>query len=97
MTPASHEQVGRIASALTAHPGARIQIAGYTDSSGDEAANVALSQARADAVRDALRVKGIDTDRIQADGYGSQSPVATNATEEGRAQNRRVTVEVTAP
>ena len=95
LTSASHEQIDRIADLLTAHPGAHIQIAGYTDATGSEAANVALSHARATAVKDALRVKGIDTDRMQADGYGSQNPVASNETEEGRAQNRRVTVEVT--
>jgi outer membrane protein OmpA-like peptidoglycan-associated protein len=95
LTSASHEQIARIAEALTAHPGARIQIAGYTDSNGSEAANVALSRARAQAVRNALRGKGIVIDRIQAEGYGSQNPLASNATEEGRAQNRRVTVEVT--
>jgi len=95
LTSASHEQISKIAEALTAHPGAHIRIAGYTDSNGNEAANVALSQSRADAVRDALRGKGIVTDRIQAEGYGSQNPLASNATEEGRAQNRRVTVEVT--
>ena len=95
LTSASREQLGRIATALTAHPGARITIAGYTDSSGSEAANVALSRARANAVRDALRSQGIVTDRMQAEGYGSQDPVASNATDEGRAQNRRVTVVVT--
>lgn len=95
LTPASRERIGRIAAAMAAHPGARIQITGYTDSNGSEAANVALSRSRANAVKDALRVKGIDTDRIKAEGVGSESPVASNATEEGRAQNRRVMVIVT--
>ena len=94
LTSVSRERLDRIADALTAHPGARIQIAGYTDANGSAAANLALSRARANAVRDALRAKGIDTDRIQAEGYGSLNPVASNDTEEGRAQNRRVTVEV---
>jgi len=95
LTPASRERIGRIAAAMAAHPGARIQITGYTDSNGSEAANVALSRSRANAVKDALRVKGIDTDRIKAEGVGSESRVASNATEEGRAQNRRVMVIVT--
>jgi outer membrane protein OmpA-like peptidoglycan-associated protein len=95
LTSASREHISKIAEALTAHPGAHIRIAGYTDVNGNEAANVTLSRARAHAVRDALRSKGIVIDRIQAEGYGSQNPLADNATEEGRAQNRRVTVEVT--
>ena len=95
LTPESRERIGSIAAALTAHPGTRISITGYTDSSGNEAANVTLSRARASAVREALRVEGISTRRIQIEGYGSQNPVASNDTEEGRAQNRRVMVEVT--
>ena len=95
LTPESRERIGSIAAALTAHPGAQISITGYTDSTGDEAANLALSHARANAVRDALRVQGISTRRIQIEGHGSQNPVASNDTEEGRAQNRRVMVEVT--
>jgi outer membrane protein OmpA-like peptidoglycan-associated protein len=94
LTPESRERIGSIAAALTAHPGARITIAGYTDSSGSEVAKV-LSRARANAVRDALRIEGISTRRIQIEGHGSQNPVASNDTEEGRAQNRRVMVKVT--
>jgi outer membrane protein OmpA-like peptidoglycan-associated protein len=94
LTSASREELDRIATALTAHPGAHVQIAGHTDSTGNEPANMALSRARANTVRDTLRDKGVDSDRMQAEGYGSSNPVASNETEEGRAQNRRVTVEV---
>ena len=95
LTSASRDEIGRIAAALNAHPDARIRINGYTDSYGSEAANKRLSRSRAGIVMDALKGTGISADRMEVAGHGSQNPVASNATEEGRAQNRRVTVEVT--
>ncbi len=92
----SHEQVENIAAILQAYPAARIKIGGYTDSTGDRRANERLSQRRADAVRDALIARGVERDRIEAEGYGEQFPVADNATEEGRARNRRIALRVTA-
>jgi OmpA-OmpF porin, OOP family len=68
----------------------RLKIGGYTDNSGDATANVRLSQARADAVSHELVGMGVGAARLEAEGYGSQHPVADNATEEGRARNRRV-------
>ncbi len=91
----SREELSNLAATLKAHPDARIQISGYTDNIGRESANVELSRSRAMAVKDALHSTGISTDRIQAEGYGSQQPIASNATAEGRAQNRRVVVMVT--
>ncbi len=92
----SQEQLENIAAILQAYPAARIKIAGYTDSTGDRRANERLSQRRADAVRDALIARGVERDRIEAEGYGEQFPVADNATEEGRARNRRIALRVTA-
>lgn len=92
----SQEQLENIAVILQAYPAVRIKIGGYTDSTGDRRANERLSQHRADAVRDALIARGVERDRIEAEGYGEQFPVADNATEEGRARNRRIALRVTA-
>ena len=71
-------------------PGHVIEIAGYTDNTGDPALNVALSQKRAEAVRDALIKDGADPDMLIAKGYGSADPIASNDTPEGRLRNRRI-------
>ncbi len=71
-----------------------IEIAGHTDNTGDKNANLRLSQARAEAVRDYLIKKGIAPSRIIARGYGDTQPVATNDTEEGRQMNRRVEIRI---
>ncbi len=70
----------------------RIRIEGHTDSRGNPNANQLLSQKRADAVRDALIAAGVNAKRITTAGLGEDQPVADNATEEGRAKNRRVDV-----
>ena len=62
---------------------------------GDPAANVRLSQSRADAVKADLVRRGVADGRLEAEGYGEQHPVADNATESGRAQNRRIAMRVT--
>ncbi len=67
-----------------------LEIAGYTDNTGDPALNVALSQKRAEAVRDALIKDGADPDMLIAKGYGSADPIASNDTPEGRLRNRRI-------
>jgi OmpA-OmpF porin, OOP family len=71
-------------------PGTEIEIAGYTDNSGDVAANVTLSQQRADAVREALIKAGVDPAMVVAKGYGSANPTASNDLLEGRVRNRRI-------
>jgi len=71
-------------------PTANIEIAGHTDSDGDNAANQALSEKRAQAVMDYLVKAGLPAGRFTAIGYGSTQPIATNDTDEGKAHNRRI-------
>ncbi len=78
------------AAKLKALPNAVIEVAGYTDSTGDPAANLKLSQDRADAVRTRLLAAGVAGGSILAKGYGSADPVASNDTPEGRFRNRRI-------
>ena len=76
----------------TAHrcPDSRIQIAGHTDSDGDNATNQLLSERRAGAVVDYLIAAGLDQDRLEPRGFGETEPVASNDTAEGKAKNRRI-------
>ena len=67
-----------------------LEIAGYTDNTGNAADNVTLSQARAEAVRDAFIKLGVNPDMLVAKGYGSADPIASNDTVEGRLKNRRI-------
>jgi len=69
---------------------ALIEVSGHTDSQGDNGFNVQLSQSRAESVKGYLMDKGIDAARLAAKGYGSETPLGANETEEGRSQNRRV-------
>jgi len=95
LQPSSQEQLNNIAAILKAYPNVHVKIGGYTDNTGDAAANVALSDARAKNVMDALVAAGIDPSRLESKGYGDQYPVGDNSTEEGRAQNRRIALLVT--
>lgn len=71
-------------------PSASIEVSGHTDSDGEEAANMALSERRAQAVVDYLMRAGLPGERLKAVGYGETKPVASNDTEDGKAQNRRI-------
>jgi OmpA-OmpF porin, OOP family len=82
------------AETLRRNPGLRVEIAGHTDSVGAAAYNQALSERRARAVLEYLVAAGIDRDRLTARGYGEAEPVADNATDAGRARNRRVELRV---
>jgi outer membrane protein OmpA-like peptidoglycan-associated protein len=79
-----------VGQSVKANPEAKIEIGGYSDSVGSTASNQRLSLARARAVRVYLIQLGVPADQLTAVGYGESSPVASNTTEEGRAQNRRV-------
>jgi outer membrane protein OmpA-like peptidoglycan-associated protein len=94
LQPASQDQLTNIAGILKAYPQVKIRIGGYTDNTGDPAANVQLSQQRADSVMAQLTQLGVDPSRMSAKGYGQEDPVADNSTEEGRQKNRRISLRV---
>jgi OOP family OmpA-OmpF porin len=71
-------------------PTSNIEIAGHTDTDGEDASNQSLSEKRAQAVADYLVKAGLPAGRFTAMGYGSTQPVAENDTDEGKAQNRRI-------
>jgi OmpA-OmpF porin, OOP family len=77
---------------LTEAPGINITVGGHTDNQGDAAANRSLSQRRAQAVVEWFAGHGIARTRMKASGFGPDKPIASNATDTGRAQNRRVEI-----
>ncbi len=90
--PAFDSVLNRFAQTLSENPKTTVRIVGHTDSSGSDAINDPLSVNRAAAVRSYLSARGIAADRIAIDGRGSREPVGSNATDAGRAQNRRVDI-----
>jgi len=84
-----------IAEILKAYPAVNIKLGGYTDNTGNANSNLKLSGDRATSVKKELAGLGIADSRLEAEGYGQEHPVATNDTDEGKAQNRRISVRVT--
>lgn len=84
--------LSEITAALNVQQALRIEIQGHTDSRGAKAYNMSLSEKRAQSVRAYLASKGIDPSRMTTQGYGPDRPIASNATKEGRARNRRVEI-----
>jgi outer membrane protein OmpA-like peptidoglycan-associated protein len=95
LRPESLEQLGNISLILKAYPVVEVKLGGYTDNTGPTELNVRLSQARADSVKAELVRLGVAPERIAAEGYGEKYPMGDNATEAGRAQNRRTAIRVT--
>ncbi|MFN4144254.1 MAG: sodium-translocating pyrophosphatase [Runella sp.] len=95
LKPESQEQLSNVAAILKAFPNVKIKLGGYTDNTGDANTNLKLSADRAASVKAELEKLGIDALRMDSEGYGDQYPVASNDTEEGRAQNRRISIRVT--
>lgn len=90
LLPTSFTELDSVAVYLKNKSLLKIEIAGHTDNKGSETVNQTLSEKRAQAVADYLVSKGIEPTRITYKGYGSQKPITTNDTEEGRKLNRRV-------
>ena len=88
--PESEEALNELAAFMNLHPSVSVRITGHTDAIGSDRDNQILSEGRANAVRDELLKRGIAAERIEANGKGESEPIADNATEEGRAKNRRV-------
>lgn len=88
--PASKPELKKLMDILSDYPHLTIQISGHTDNVGSDAYNEKLSEARAKSVVDYLKEEKVDPARLSYKGYGSALPIASNATDEGRAKNRRV-------
>lgn len=90
VTSEGRSVLDQLLSVLDDCPESSIRVEAHSDNVGEPDANLTLSQARAESVVTYLQLGGIDADRLSAAGYGESRPVATNSTEEGRAENRRV-------
>ena len=91
-SPASEPALQALLELLRAHPGHRVRVTGHTDNTGRPQVNLRLSRERAAAVVDWLTSRGIEPGRLIARGYGATQPIADNATESGRARNRRIEI-----
>jgi outer membrane protein OmpA-like peptidoglycan-associated protein len=90
LKPGAREKLAKVSGILLAYPGLKIQVEGHTDAIGSDEYNQKLSEQRAGAVRDYLTTQGVAGNSVTAVGFGKQNPVASNDTNEGRQQNRRV-------
>jgi outer membrane protein OmpA-like peptidoglycan-associated protein len=90
LKPGAREKMAKVSGILLAYPGLQLKLEGHTDSIGSDEYNMVLSQKRADAVRDYLTSQGVQTAHVGAIGLGKADPVASNDTDAGRQQNRRV-------
>ncbi|WP_200974151.1 OmpA family protein [Echinicola sp. 20G] len=96
LTPEAQENVMKLAKILNDYPDTNIMIDGHTDSKGSEDYNQELSVKRANSVANYLKMQGIDGVRLTTVGHGESMPIASNDSDAGRAENRRVEVAITA-
>ncbi|HEY4010614.1 MAG TPA: OmpA family protein [Acidobacteriaceae bacterium] len=94
LKPDAQVSLAKVATILTLYPNLKVQVEGYTDSTGSPAYNQTLSENRADAVRDFLVQNGVPQTSVTAQGFGATNFVADNSTAQGRQQNRRVNLVV---
>jgi outer membrane protein OmpA-like peptidoglycan-associated protein len=94
LKPEAREKLAKVSGIILGHPGLTLQVEGYTDNVGSEQFNQKLSEQRAGAVRDYLVSQGIKDTDVTAQGFGMSNPIASNATADGRAKNRRVQIVV---
>ncbi len=92
LKPAGANTLTGVAMVLKEYPKTAVNIIGYTDSTGGQALNMRLSQQRADGVGSALITQGVAGNRVHTSGAGPANPIASNSTEAGKAQNRRVEI-----
>lgn len=92
LRPDLTRDINAVAGSLLRYPNSRIEVIGHTDDTGSNAYNQDLSQRRAVSVSNILRNNGVPGSRLAAYGRGEDAPIASNATPEGRAQNRRVEI-----
>jgi len=90
--PGFYSTLDKIADIMRRYPRTQIVIAGHTDSVGSEEYNLQLSLRRANAVADYLISRGVERSRLGTEGHGELEPIASNDTEQGRTQNRRVEI-----
>ncbi len=90
INPGAEAIVAKIAGMMEQHPTLELAVVGYTDNTGDFKYNLGLSKRRADAIVNQLVKEGVAKDRLAGVGVGPLNPIASNATEAGRAENRRV-------
>ncbi|WP_043531278.1 OmpA family protein [Litchfieldella xinjiangensis] len=95
LTPSARSALNDVAMVLTEYPETTVNIAGHTDSTGAADYNQRLSERRAETVGTYLMQNGVQRQRLSMRGYGFSQPVASNDTEQGRAQNRRVEITLT--
>ncbi|GAB2863186.1 hypothetical protein GCM10027277_34800 [Pseudoduganella ginsengisoli] len=94
LRPSGMAILDEMAAVILKLKGARIEVSGHTDNVGPRSSNIALSQARAQAVRAYLAAKGVDPGTVAVSGLGPDKPVADNGSAEGRARNRRIEFKV---
>ncbi|GGE76919.1 porin [Streptosporangium jomthongense] len=92
LKPSGEQTIDRLAQFMKEYEDRRVRVEGYTDSTGEASYNQRLSERRAQAVRDELISRGIESRRVETKGFGEQYPVASNDTAAGRQQNRRVEI-----
>lgn len=92
--PNFYSTLNKVAQTLSEDNRSAILVTGYTDNTGNDSINIPLSQARAQSVANYLSGQGVSSARINAQGYGSSNPIVSNATAQGREQNRRVEISI---
>jgi outer membrane protein OmpA-like peptidoglycan-associated protein len=94
LQPAGQQNLRDLAASLEEYEGTEVLVVGHTDSTGEEAYNQSLSERRSDSARTFLTGAGLDAGRVRAMGRGELEPIATNDTDAGRQQNRRVEIAI---
>jgi outer membrane protein OmpA-like peptidoglycan-associated protein len=96
LSASSEASLEKLVTILKEYPDTNIEVQGHTDSKGSDNYNQRLSERRANSVSSYLRNKGVSPSRLTTKGYGENAPIASNDSDDGRSQNRRVTFLITA-